>query len=183
MGGFSATWVPYLQDEGIAAGIAATSLTIYGFFSFSARFFWGYFAQRHHIRRLLILLMLMASSAMLLLLNVQTATLAIIYACYQGFVLGGYYALNPLIYPTYFGRRFVGTIQGFIMPFQTLASASGPFLFATVFDMTGSYRPVYFAIMITWIVGAALMYLARPLRAPSDQSAPDGSVAPAAAPT
>lgn len=161
-GGLSATWVPHFRDIGISANTAALSLTIYGLFSIISRFVWGYFVDRYHVRQVLIVLMTMASLALALLLNVQSATLAIIYSAYQGLVMGGYVGINPLVYPTYFGRRHVGAIQGTAAPMLAVGHAIGPFLNATVFDLTGSYRGAYFFMMFAWLAAAILMFQARP---------------------
>jgi sugar phosphate permease len=173
MGGINATWVPHFQDIGISPGLAATSLTVYGAFSVLARFFWGFFVERHHVRKVLIVILLMYSIAMFFLLNVETGTVAIMYSAYQGLITGGWVGINPLVYPTYFGRRYVGSIQGTVAPLTTAASAAGPFLIATVFDMTGSYRGAYTVMMFGWLVAAALMYFARPPRRGEPDRAPE----------
>jgi len=118
------------------------------------------------VRKVLIVQMLMTSVAVFFLIQVNSAPTAMLYSAYQGFVLGGYIGLSPLVYPTYFGRRYVGSIQGALTPLVTLSSAGGPFLIATVFDLTGSYRGAYWVIMFTWIAAAGLMYLARPPKPP-----------------
>ena len=90
--------------------------------------------------------------------------------------VGGYIGLSPLVYPTYFGRRYVGSIQGTLTPLVTISSAGGPFLIATVFDLTGSYRGAYIVIMFTWLAAAALMYLARPPKPPTTADTPQGII-------
>ena len=162
MGGINATWVPHFQDIGISANTAATSLTVYGAFSIIARFFWGYWVDHHHVRKVLIAILLLYSLAMFFLLNVSSPVTALVYSAFQGLITGGWVGINPLVYPTYFGRRFVGAIQGTVAPLTMIASAAGPFMIATVFDMTGSYRGAYTVMMFTWLIAAGLMFLARP---------------------
>jgi MFS family permease len=168
-GGLSATWVPHFEDIGIPASTAAMSLTIYGVGSVSARFFWGYWVERFHVRRVMIPLMFMLSFSMFWLLHVESAWMAMVYSAYQGFCQGGFVSMNPLLYPTYFGRRHVAAIQGTVQPFHTAAGAGGPFLIATVYDLTGSFRGAYQIIMFTWLIAAGLMYLAKPPLVPQSR--------------
>ncbi|MGE0706296.1 MAG: MFS transporter, partial [Vicinamibacterales bacterium] len=166
--GLTSSWVPHFRDIGIGAAAATTALSIYGLFSLLSRFVWGHFVDRYHVRRVLIVQMLMTSLAVLILIQVATPLQAMAYSAYQGFVLGGYIGMSPLLYPTYFGRRHVGAIQGTLTPLVSISSAGGPFLIATVFDLTGSYRDAYWVIMFTWLAAAALMYLARPPKPPAE---------------
>ena len=46
----------------------------------------------------------------------------------------------------YFGRAKFGTIHGFMMGFLTLGSIIGPFAAGMVFDITGSYRIIWFVL-------------------------------------
>ena len=54
----------------------------------------------------------------------------------------------------YFGRNRFGSIHGFVMGIMTLGHISGPFITGWVFDTTGTYRGIWFAL-----VGLALTAL------------------------
>lgn len=164
--GLTSNWVPHFRDIGISAAAAASAVTVYGLFSIISRFVWGYFLDRAHVRRVAIVHGVLTAGAVSLLLIVTTGPQALGYAAVQGITLGGYLAIQPLIWANYFGRGHLGAIRGAFAPLLTLTSASAPVAIAAVNDIVGSYRPVFVGLLISWLICAALMFFARPLRRP-----------------
>ncbi len=167
----SATWVSRFRDVGIAAGAAATAVTIYGLVSLVSRFFWGVLVERYHIRKVLMFQMAGMVLTIFFLLNVRSAPAAIAYCIVQAVAFSGWTSLSHLIYPTYFGRRHIGAIQGILSPPATVAAAAGPLFIAWMFDLTGAYDAAYYVFMATWVAATVLMYLARPQPKPAAQAA------------
>ena len=170
--GLSTTWVSRFRDVGISAGAAATAVTIYGLSSLVSRFFWGVLVERYHIRKVLMAQMGMMVLTIAFLLNVRSAPVAIVYGIVQAMAFSGWTSLNPLIYPTYFGRRHIGAIQGILSPPTSIASAAGPLFVAWMFDFTGTYDKAYMVLMAFWAVAAGLMFLAKPPPRPTTAGAP-----------
>ncbi len=111
----------------------------------------------------------------LVLINVQMITSAfnfdpvyvvIIFAAFLGIIFGGFIGLNPLLWPNYFGRKFIGSIKGTFTPFVTVSSALGPLWINYIFDKTGKYDLAYIILMVTWLVFVGLMFLAKPMGNP-----------------
>ena len=171
MMGLTATWVPYYVDIDISRRDAATALTMYGLFSMVSRFVWGYFLERHHVRKVAIVHSLLTVGTIVFLLQVTTAPVAMVYGGVTGLVLGGYLAIQPLIWATFFGRAHLGAIRGTFAPFNTAAGALGPFGIAAVRDLTGSYRSAFVALLVFWLFSASFMYLVRPLARPAQAPA------------
>ena len=172
MQGLTSTWVPYFQDIGFSAGISATALTTYGLFSVLSRIVWGFIVERYHVRKVLMANGSLIALMVLVLINVQMITSAfnfdpvyvvIIFAAFLGIIFGGFIGLNPLLWPNYFGRKFIGSIRGTFTPFVTVSSALGPLWINYIFDKTGKYDLAYIILMVTWLVFVGLMFLAKPM--------------------
>ena len=84
----------------------------------------------------------------------------------QGLVLGGYLAIQPLIWANYFGRRYLGSIRGTFAPFQMVVAASAPWLLAAGGEAFGTYRYIFMVLLAFWVINLGFMYMARPLRVP-----------------
>lgn len=178
--GMTSSWVPYFQDKGLALGTATAALTIYGLFSILSRFVWGYVVERYHVRSVIMVNGLLVAGTILFLLSVTSPSVIMVYAAFQGIILGGFIGLNPLLWPNYFGRGNVGAIRGTFMPFVTLSSAFGPLWVNMIFDSGGSYRPAYWILLTGWLLFVGLMYFARPLKRPGAASDPGLSHGPPA---
>jgi OFA family oxalate/formate antiporter-like MFS transporter len=56
---------------------------------------------------------------------------------------GSFQLLQAVAFANYFGRRFMGTIQGTMRPLLSLPGLGGPLLLAWLVDTTGSYHPAF----------------------------------------
>ena len=162
--GVPSTLVPMYIDKGFSPHLAALGFSIYGLFSMLARFFWGYLADRYHIRTVLIAIGVFTGISMPLMLILQ-GNLALIYAAFMGFGIGGFVGTQQLVWPSYFGRTHLGAIAGLSMPLTFSVMATGPLLMAQSFDRTGGYGFGLACMGISWIVCAVVMYFAKPARA------------------
>ena len=162
--GVPSTLVPMFIDKGHTTQTAALGFSIYGLFSVLARFFWGFLAERHHIRTVIISIALFSAVSMPLLIF-MSGNAALLYAAFAGFGIGGLIGTNSLVWPAYFGRSHLGAIVGVSRPFETAVMASGPLLMAQSFDRTGGYTFGLWCMGISWLLCAGAMFLARPPRA------------------
>lgn len=161
--GVPSTLVPMFIDKGHTTETAALGFSIYGLFSMLARFFWGFLAERCHIRTVIISIGLFSAVSMPLLIF-MSGNAALLYAAFAGFGIGGLIGTNSLVWPAYFGRRHLGSIVGVSRPFETAVMASGPLLMAQSFDRTGGYTFGLWAMAVSWLLCAGAMFLARPIR-------------------
>ncbi len=170
--GVPASLVPMYIDKGHTTQVAAWGFSIYGLFSMLARFFWGFLAERHHIRTVTIGIGVFTGLVMPLLIFLAGYP-ALLYSALAGFGIGGFIGTQMLVWPAYFGRTHLGAIVGVSRPFATVVNASGPLLMAQSFDRTGSYSFGLWCMGVSWLLCAAAMVLARPMRQvdPSQQAA------------
>jgi MFS family permease len=159
--GVPSTLVPMYIDKGFSTHLAALGFSIYGLFSMLARFFWGYLADRYHIRNILIAIGIFTGMSMPLMLILQGNS-ALIYAAFMGFGIGGFVGTQQLVWPSYFGRNHLGAIAGLSMPVTFSVMAIGPLLMAQSFDRTGGYGFGLVCMGISWAVCAGAMYVAKP---------------------
>lgn len=161
--GVPSTLVPMFIEKGHTTQTAALGFSIYGLFSVLARFFWGFLAERYHIRTVIISIGLFSAVSMPLLIF-MSGNAALLYAAFAGFGIGGLIGTSSLVWPAYFGRRHLGAIVGVSRPFETAVMASGPLLMAQSFDRTGGYTFGLWCMAISWLLCAGAMFLARPPR-------------------
>jgi len=70
--------------------------------------------------------------------------------------------IREVAYANYFGRHFLGTIKGVIMPINLISFAGGPLLAAWLKDITGSYRLAFQFFFILAVLGTIVLYFAKP---------------------
>ncbi len=162
--GFQSNWVPYLEGVGFASSTAALAITVYGFFSVSARLWWGILSDRYQVRYLLVIQSLMTGTSVLLLIYVMGPFMLFSFVVIFGATMGGGFMMRPLIVANYFGRGHIGAITGYMRPFQGLTTAVGPVLVALVYDTLGSYFWSFVAVMVGYAFTAAVIILAKPPR-------------------
>ena len=73
-------------------------------------------------------------------------------------------ALFPLAWADLFGRASLGTIKGISRPVVMAFNAGGPFFAGWIYDGTGSYWIAFLVFIISFLVGAALIFISRPVR-------------------
>ena len=165
--GLTSNWAVHFESIGFTRAEAATVVSTYGAASMASRFIWGYFLDKHHIRTLAMVHAGLTAGSIGFLLAVSSfGVVAIAYGVVQGLILGGYLAIQPLIWSNFFGRAHLGAIRGTFAPFQTIVAAAAPFTIATTADSFGSYRPVFVLLLVLWLVNSGFMYMARPLPPP-----------------
>ena len=96
--GIPSTLVPMYIDKGFSTQVAALGFSIYGLFSMLARFFWGYLADRYHIRTVLIAISIFTAMSMPMMLILH-GNGALIYAALVGFGIGGFVGTQQFLLP------------------------------------------------------------------------------------
>jgi len=68
----------------------------------------------------------------------------------------------------YFGRAYLGRIQGFMSPIVMLAGAIGPVTAGYLFDTTGSYQIAFTVVGLLPFVGGVIILFSRPAILPGE---------------
>lgn len=169
---------PTFDSKGFDLTTAGFAFSAYGFTSFFGRFFWGWLADRIHIRQaLLIICVWNGLTVPLLWLMPGDSVLAA--GSIAGFGIGGWVGLNQVVWATYFGRANLGAITGRVRPLITLSGGTGPFLVAYMSDYFDSFTIGILAMAISWWASSLFLLIVRPVRR---QPATEPTETPAASP-
>jgi MFS family permease len=156
---------PYLESKGFSKDIAASALTIFALCCALVKIPWGLIAERVPVRNCIIMGYTGCAFGLLILLTSNSVSLVFLYAVIYGMALGGDMVLRELIWANYYGRTFLGTIRGVIMPANIASMAGGPLFAAWLYDLTGNYQIPYTIFLISFIIGVFFIYLASPPKA------------------
>ena len=153
--------IPLMTDAGYSRLVASTMISLASIPSFLSKPFWGILIDRYSPRKLAAAGAAVTGSAvMLIVFSVANAWDGLVYA---GFLLmgvgwGGLIPLQEVIWATFFGRRYLGSVRSTAMPFTFGMSALGPVLVAYYYDVFGSYDLALLAIAMCNIASAVMLY-------------------------
>ncbi len=164
--------VPYMTDKGLSEAVAVTALVAHSAVGASGALIAGYLRDRINVRVVIAGDFLLNAAAFLLLLAVDSAPAAIAWAVFYGVAQGGSITLQRLAFADYFGRRYLGSIEGVARAITNWTQATGPLAAAFAFDATGSYTNIFIVFVASNVAAAVLVAVARPPARPGD--APDG---------
>ena len=101
-------------------------------------------------------------AVVLLIMLAKTFPMALASIMFFGVFAGGAVVFRAMVWPEYFGRFAVGSIQGVAELFRVIGGAMGPLLAGLVYDITRDYYVAFIGFSAACILGALFMYLARP---------------------
>ena len=155
----------FVTDEGFSSILAATILSTHAVSASMARLIWGFLVERYHVRYCFAISSSGAAIGVLFLLvglKLNFLPLLFLFAVVYGINVGGHAVLTSVVTANYFGRDFVGTIRGTLMPITTTSVAIGPVAVGLVYDFSGSYFPAYAIMLVMFFISAFIMLLAKP---------------------
>ena len=92
----------------------------------------------------------------------NSVPLVLLYAAVRGFSSGLWVVAADVIWPTYFGRRNLGSIRGATFSVGIVGAALGPIPLSLAFDLLGSYSLAIAGLMILPILGTIGILFAKP---------------------
>ena len=138
---------------------AALAATIYGLFSFSSRYLWGYLADKVPVNMLLVGVGVF-NALTLPLLILLSGNVAYVYAALVGIGVSGLVVCQNLVWPFYFGRGSLGAIVGISRPFPIVMSSAAIIFMSRNFDLSGSYTFSLAVMGVMAGLSALAMYIA-----------------------
>jgi len=162
LSGVTIHFYPYIAEKGISPELGATAMTLFAFCCAIVKVPWGFLAERIPARFCIIAVYIGCATGLALLLSSKSVVFVFLYAVVYGIALGGLMVLREVLFADYFGREFLGTIRGVIMPLNLVAMAGGPFFAAWIHDLTGAYKIPYMIFFSTFVIGTFFMFLAKP---------------------
>lgn len=125
------------RDEALGLFIPIAILSVI------SNLFSGWLADRTRAKYILVILSLSMVVAAIGLVYLNTTAGRWMLVVGVGVAGGTFQTTTGLVWPRFYGRRYVGAISGFNMSTIVIASALGPFLFSVANEWFGSYRSAY----------------------------------------
>jgi MFS family permease len=159
--GVSLHQASHLVERGIGAGMAATIVSTFSFFSGMGTLGASFLARRLPLRFVLAFIASLLAIGTVLLARVANPADGFVAGGIFGFGLGGVLTLLPVAWADYFGRANFGAIRGIALSAQVLAQASGPLVSGILRDLTGDYRVAFYSFTVLSVLAAAVALAAR----------------------
>lgn len=153
--------IPLMTDAGYSRLVASTMISLASIPAFISKPFWGVLIDRYSPKKLAAVGAAITGSAVMLIVYSVSSQLDVL--VYAGFLMmgvgwGGLLPLQEVIWATFFGRRYLGSVRSMAMPFTFGLSALGPVLVAYYYDMVGDYNLALLAIAFCNIASAIMLY-------------------------
>lgn len=166
--------IPLMTDAGYSRLVASTMISLASVPAFFSKPFWGLLIDRYNPRKLAAIGAAVTGSAVMLIVFSVASRLDTL--VYGGFLLmgigwGGLLPLQEVIWATFFGRRYLGSVRSMAMPFTFGMSALGPVLVAYYYDLVGNYDIALLVIALCNIASAVMLYRMKNRPAPIKPSA------------
>lgn len=152
--------ISLLGDKGLSSTVAAS---VFGFTApamIVGQFASGFLASKFSLRYMVTVGQLFITASVAMVFVISAPWHAFIYGAMLGFTVG--FLMNSMlaIWPDYYGRKSLGSIQGVAQFANMAASAAGPLPLAIFFDTTGSYSGGLVLFLIVPLVCAVAAFSA-----------------------
>ncbi len=151
-----------LAQHGIDRMSTAFILSLIPIVSFSCSLLAGFAVERVKAHRVLSFAFALSMVTPVILIFAHSYSTAILYAVIWGIAQGFMNIPMGVIWPNYFGRRHLGSIQGVTHTAGVIGSALGPIQFGWAYDQFGNYTGILLVSAFIWGIGAVLSFLAPP---------------------
>ena len=156
-----------LAERGFSAQTYYQTLVVTALTALVGNFLGGWLTTRVQLERLMAISLFVLTAGLVALPHVSTQIHVMIWASAMGLGGGLVMVLFFSVWPTAFGRRHLGRIQGAAQALTVLASALGPLLLAWCVEWTGSY-----AMMFRMLAGVIAVVACAALITPAPSAPP-----------
>ena len=153
--------IPLMTDAGYSRLVASSMISIASVPAFLSKPFWGMLIDIYSPRKLAAIgAAVTGASVMLIVFSVARQMDVIVYAGFlmMGIGWGGLLPLQEVIWASFFGRRYLGSVRSTAMPFTFGMSALGPVLVAYYYDLVGDYNAALLVIAFCNIASAVMLF-------------------------
>ncbi len=154
--------VSIFQTQGLSEQIAARVFPISAITMVCCMPIFGRMLDRLPTKPLFVSGVLLMSASMVALTFVQDLPTAVIYAVIFGMNNGAVHALIGYVWPHYFGRKHLGSIQGTAATIMVVGASIGPLPFGAAYDATGSYQTALLALAVLPVLCAIAVLFMHP---------------------
>jgi MFS family permease len=147
----------FLQDHGLSAAVGAAALALIGLFNIGGSFLAGYLGGRFSKKYLLSAIYFARAGVIgLFLLAPITPFSVYLFAAAIGFLWLGTVPLTNGLVAQIFGVRYLATLFGIVFFSHQVGSFVGVWLGGWLFDVTGSYGPVWIGAIVLALAAALI---------------------------
>jgi MFS family permease len=152
----------FTTQEGLSASAAGLILSARFIGSTLGRAMWGFLVERVPMRLCLAGFFTGRALGVLSLILLPFPYNVPGYVLGTGPLGGPMSFMQPMTLSTYYGREYIGSIQGGIRPFLAGSSLAGPLVIALLYDASGSFSVAFGIAGALGLVGALLALAAKP---------------------
>lgn len=153
--------VSIFLNQGLEASFAAGVYLPIAITAAGTTFLMGYLSDHVKLRYLLAAGLLFQAASLLMAIWIRDPLSVIIFGIILGVTNGIPRALGTVVWPTFYGRKHLGSIYGFTSAMMVIGAALGPLPFGFVFDRIGSYHPVLWVFAVISILFGGVCLLTR----------------------
>ncbi len=152
----------YISDKGLPSSVLTTNIVVFGITAALAFIPWAFAAEKFAARYCVAASFFGCAGGLAILVAAQSMPAVLLYAVVYPLAASGGVLLEVIMLANYYGRTFIGTIRGVIMPLRLISTVGGPLFAAYIYDVTKSYDLAYIIFGITYLLAAFVILMARP---------------------
>jgi MFS transporter, OFA family, oxalate/formate antiporter len=159
--------IPFMTDAGYSRTTAALMITVASIPALVSKPVWGWLIDRMNPKPLAAFSVALSGVALIMIVvSVQARSEVWEYVAFllMGVGWGGTIPMQEVIWGSYFGRRYLGSVRSAALPFALILGASGPLAVAHYYDRVGNYDGAFIFVGCLSILAGAII-LALPKRA------------------
>jgi MFS family permease len=161
--------VSIFNQQGLSPSVVATVYIPIAFATAAANMAGGILTDRIPLRFLLAFGLFLQAAALVLAGQLQGPSSALLFGTILGATSGITRAISTISWPTFFGRKNLGSIYGFSASAGVIGAAVGPIPFGFVYDRLGSYQPVLLILAtICFLLSLISLSLKKPVKTNAD---------------
>ncbi|MCH7743729.1 MAG: MFS transporter [Proteobacteria bacterium] len=165
--------VPFMTDAGYSRTTAAMMITVASIPALLSKPIWGWLIDGlQPIPLAATSAALTATSLFIIVFTVQAGATFWVFAGFAilGLGWGGMIPLQEVIWASFFGRRYLGSVRSAALPFSLLLTAGVPLATSYYYDVVGNYDGAIITVAIANLISAAIILaIPRPRKPRSGQ--------------
>lgn len=154
--------ISYFGEQGLDAQVAANLFPVTAASMVVAGLIFGWLLDRFPTRHMMAASLACMAMAMYAMLIATTPLLAALYGVVLGMSAGSMMMMTSYVWPRYFGRKYLGGVQGVALTISIIGASLGPLPFGLAFDLLGGYGEALMMLSVLPIVAAVAVFFTRP---------------------
>ena len=154
-----------LSEQGLDSGVIAGVYPMTAVAMVCSMPVMGWLLDRVPTHYMMALGQLLYVVAMVLMVNVNSVASVVVFSMVFGTAQGGMLTNGNFVWPTYFGRKHMGSIQGVAKTIGIFGSSVGPVPLGLAFDLFGRYQEAMLALAILpAVLTIAVLFARSPMK-------------------